>query len=61
MVTMGKLSETDAAAQKYPKVRKKTNGTLDDVRKTWAGHVVDRVLDELDESGFDQARLVLLE
>ncbi len=38
-------------------MRKKTTGTLDDVKKTWAGHVEDQVLDELDTAGFDQARL----
>jgi membrane peptidoglycan carboxypeptidase len=57
MVTMGKLSKADADKQKYPKVRKKTNGTLDDVRKTWKGHIVDQVLDELETADFDLARL----
>ncbi|HST64395.1 MAG TPA: transglycosylase domain-containing protein [Mycobacteriales bacterium] len=57
MVTMGKLTPADEAKQKYPKVRKKTSSTLDDVKKTWAGHVEDQVLDELDAAGFSQARL----
>ena len=57
MVTMGKLAQADEAKAKYPSVRKKTTSTLDDVRKTWAGHVEDQVLDELDQAGFSQARL----
>ena len=54
---MGKLSQADEAKAKYPPVRKKTTSSLDDVRKTWAGHVEDQVLDELDQAGFSQARL----
>jgi len=54
---MGKLSQADDAKQKYPSVRKKTTSTLDDVRKSWVGHVEDQVLDELDQAGFSQARL----
>ena len=57
MVSMGKLSQGDEAKQKYPPVRKKTTSSLDSVRKTWAGHVEDQVLDELDQAGFSQARL----
>ena len=57
MVSMGKLSQADEAKQKYPPARKKTTSTLDDVRKSWVGHVEDQVLDELDQAGFSQARL----
>ncbi len=57
MVSMGKLSQADEAKAKYPTVRKKTTSSLDDVRKSWAGHVEDQVLDELDQAGFSQARL----
>ena len=57
MVTMGKLSAADKAAQKYPAVRKKTNANLDDVKKSSTGHIVDQVLEELDTAGFDQSRL----
>jgi len=51
MVTMGKLSPATEATLKYPMPKKKTSGTLDDVKKTWAGHVEDQVLDELDAAG----------
>jgi membrane peptidoglycan carboxypeptidase len=58
MVTMGKLTDTDVARAKYPKVRlKSAAGNLDAASKTWAGHVVDRVKDELGSAGFDEARL----
>jgi membrane peptidoglycan carboxypeptidase len=57
MVAMGKLTQAEEAKTKYPTVRKKATSTLDDVRKTWAGHIEDQVLDELDQAGFSQARL----
>ena len=57
MVAMGKLGESAAAGQKYPRVRKKTNGSLDDVKKTWAGHVVEQVTEELGQAGFPESRL----
>jgi membrane peptidoglycan carboxypeptidase len=57
MVTMGKLTAADEARAKYPAIRKKTTSTSDDVKKTWAGHIEDQVMDELDNAGFSQARL----
>jgi membrane peptidoglycan carboxypeptidase len=57
MVTMGKLTAATEARTKYPKVNKKTATTTDNAKKSWAGHVEDQVLDELDAAGFDQARL----
>ena len=53
MVAMEKLAEPAAAGLKYPRVRKKTNGSLDDVKKTWAGHVVEQVTEELGEADLD--------
>ena len=48
MVAMGKLAEADAAKAKYPTVRKKTNASLDDASKTWAGLTSRQVTEELE-------------
>ncbi|HZB49094.1 MAG TPA: transglycosylase domain-containing protein, partial [Mycobacteriales bacterium] len=57
MVEMDKLAAAEAAAAKYPKVRPKSTRSLDDARKTWAGHIVRQVTEELEAADFDEARL----
>jgi membrane peptidoglycan carboxypeptidase len=56
MVTMGKLTQAEADAAVYPKVRARAAGNQDELRG-WAGLVVQQVKDELARDNIDEATL----